>query len=167
MLFACLDVIKTYFEKLYTIPTTQYYHLTYFMWAMMGHMSVVLSKLCLFEGDGWDPDYARSTFNFLEMVETVQMKVREAKEAADKSVLQASRDRVSLAFGFPELFLNFEARLQQWKEVHLHKLQAQAAVPPPSGTDISMATALGDDFLAPGANSLFDFLDNEYWLQPL
>ncbi|EXJ93982.1 hypothetical protein A1O1_02375 [Capronia coronata CBS 617.96] len=180
MLFTCLDEIKRSFERFCAIPSNLYFNFTYFTWALLGRITVVLSKLCILTGDGWDPEYARSTLDFPTMVATIQMKLDEARIAAEQSQSkhQTSRDRNSLPFSVPELFTALIPKLQQWRDRHMYKAsqlhpqsqsqsqsQSQATMPSPSGTDALPITISDEEFLASTGGNLFDFLDSDYYPQ--
>lgn len=133
-------------------------------------MCVVLSKLCIFAGDGWDPNYARSTFDFSTMVDMMLMGLSEAKSLASQSMRQTAQERTSLPFSIPELFTAFESKLRQWRELHMYRAaqprpHLQATMPSSSGADALPTATLSDEFLNPCGASLFDLLDGEYWPQ--
>ncbi|KAK5036693.1 hypothetical protein LTS07_002421 [Exophiala sideris] len=86
MLFTCLDVVKQFFENFGAISPAHYFNFTYFTWSLAGHVSVVLSKLCIFSGDSWDPNFARSTIDFPAMVHEMQEKLKQAAALAEQSV---------------------------------------------------------------------------------
>ncbi|KIV85104.1 hypothetical protein PV11_00839 [Exophiala sideris] len=171
MLFTCLDVVKQFFENFGTISPAHYFNFTYFTWSLAGHVSVVLSKLCIFSGDGWDPNFARSTIDFPAMVDEMQAKLKEAAALAEQSKLQTPQDRHSLPFSVPELFKMFTHTLRGWKESHMSRIsqvgqQSQATMPTLSGTDDTLpTTAWDDEFLTSWEGNLFDFVDSNYWPQ--
>ncbi|KAK5452023.1 hypothetical protein LTS15_007746 [Exophiala xenobiotica] len=172
MLFTCLNSTKSFFEKWHALPTSAYFDFTYFQWSLMGHASVVLAKLCLFSGEGWDSNYARDTFDFCATVDTVMIKMNEAKTLAEHSAVQLPRDPNTLPWGVPQMFQDFTPRLQQWKELHKYKaaqiLQGQQPQVLSSvvADDLPSVTA-HDEFLFPGGSSLVDFLDDSFWPQLL
>ncbi|KAI1617442.1 hypothetical protein EDD37DRAFT_219756 [Exophiala viscosa] len=170
MLFTCLDAVKRFFEKFRTISPSLYFNFTYFTWSLAGHVSVVLSKLCIFAEDGWDPSLARSTIDFPAMIDEMQSKLRVAADLAEHSTRQPPQDRATLPFSVPELFKMFTHTLRGWKESHMYKTsqlgqQSQATIPTPSGTDALPSAEWDDGFLNSWDGNLFDFIDSDYWPQ--
>ncbi|KIW54806.1 hypothetical protein, variant [Exophiala xenobiotica] len=170
MLFACLNSTKLLFERWFALPTTAYFNFTYFQWSLMGHASVVLSKLCLFSGEGWDPTYARDTFDFCATVDVVMMKMNEAKALTEHSAGQMRRNPNMLPCSVPQVFKEFTLKLQQWKELHNYRAaqtrqEQQPQVLSSTGADDLPSAAAHDEFLFPGGSSLVDFLDDSFWPQ--
>lgn len=124
----------------------------------MGHASVILSRLCLITSDGWDANYARSTFNFSAVVDTMVAKMNEAKVNATILPIQV-----------PECFQNFTAKLQHMKDLHMYKaaqlMPEKAMAPSLTGVETLPPMAVDDEFIFQGENCLLDFLDDSLWPQ--
>lgn len=171
MLFTCLEAVQQFFDKFGAISPALFFDFTYFTWSLAGHVSVVLSKLCLFTGDGWDPNFARSTIDFPAMVDQIGVKLKEATDVAEQSMRQKHPDPTSLPLDIPHLFKMFTHTLRQWKDSHMHKSSQlrpqsqQTTMPSPSGADALPATAWDDEFLASWTGNPFDFLDSDNWPQ--
>ncbi|KIW40336.1 uncharacterized protein PV06_07543 [Exophiala oligosperma] len=180
MLFACLGSTKSFFEKWYSIPISVYFDCSYFPWSLMGHASVVLSKLCLYDGEGWDAAYASDTIDFCTTMDTMMAKMKEANAAAERAMLFPNPGAPSESSStVPPVFENINPKMQRWKEIHNYRasqtrqqqqrkqqsmsaLSAGGAEAPIAST---AATTTNDEFLFPGETSLMDFFDDSFWPQ--
>jgi len=171
MLFACLDSTKSFFDTWYAIPISAYLDSSYFPWTLLGHASVVLSKLCLYDEQGWDPGYASDTIDFCTTVDKVIARMEEAKAAAKQAALH-NLDAPS-SFAVPHVFNDIGPKMQQWKELQnyrasqlRHRQRPQQRMSTESGETETIASNIpNDEFLFPGGTSLMDFLDDSFWPQ--
>ncbi|EXJ87450.1 hypothetical protein A1O3_04410 [Capronia epimyces CBS 606.96] len=100
MLFACLTATKSCLEAFLNLPAPVWFDMSYLLWGVVGHAFVVMSKLSLFVGEGWDQDYARTVLHFPTMVDTVAAKVSAAEAEAEAEAEAAAE--LSRALGFQE-----------------------------------------------------------------
>lgn len=164
ILLSCLESTKACFDTFLSFPPSSYFHLPYPLWSQLGHAIIVLSKLSLFNGEGWDQEYVRSQMDFFEVLSTFDQKLEEAREYS-RSTSQASISELSM--DIPEIFVKLTPNLQQMKECHKARLQAQTStteqIQGPSRGDSGSASS--DDLVVPDTAGLFEFLDDSFWRQ--
>lgn len=137
----------------------------------MGHASVMLSKLCLMDEEGWDPVYASNTIDFYTTVDTMMAKMNEAKAASEQATLHNSA--ASSSCTIHPIFESINPKLQQWKELQNYRAsqlrqqqrQQRSMLTVSAGTEALPSNNTNDEFLFPGGTSLMDFLDDSFWPQ--
>ncbi|KAJ9260815.1 transcriptional regulator family: Fungal Specific TF [Paecilomyces variotii] len=164
ILLSCLESTKACFDTFHSFSPSSYFYLPYPLWSQLGHAIIVLSKLSLFNGEGWDQEYVRSQMDFFEVLSTFDQKLEEAREYS-RSTSQASISELSM--DIPEIFVKLTPNLQQMKECHKARLQAQTSTTeqtqgPPRGDS---GSASSDDLVVPDTAGLFEFLDDSFWRQ--
>ncbi|GAD92710.1 hypothetical protein ANI_1_718024 [Paecilomyces variotii No. 5] len=164
ILLSCLESAKTCFDTFSSFPPSSYFHLPYPLWSQLGHAIIVLSKLSLFNGEGWDHEYVRSQLDFCEVLNTFDRKLEEAREYSRRV---SQEDDAAFPMDIPEIFVKLTPSLQQIKECHKARLQAQM-----SRTEQTEGRSLddtisgsSDDLVIPDTAGLFEFLDDSFWRQ--
>ena len=162
MLYACLKSAKSCFDAFLLLPASVWFELPYILWSMLSHSIMILSKLSLFTGEGWDQQYVRSVLDFSSNVDRIAHKLDEAKALMKLSAADSS----SIFRGdVPEFFSTLSLKLQHIKTAHETRLAAQlnASRDPPLNSN---ASAISEDELAmPPGTELFEFLDDSFWVQ--
>jgi hypothetical protein len=130
----------------------------------MGHALIVLSKLGLFNGDGWDQEYVYSQLDFSKAVDKFGHRLEEAKESCRLSTSQIGASK--LPPDIPAFLLKITPKLQQIKECHEARRQAQRSRNEQT-QDMSRerSSVSNDDLAIPDAAALFEFLDDSFWTQ--
>ncbi|KEF58238.1 uncharacterized protein A1O9_06164 [Exophiala aquamarina CBS 119918] len=166
MLFACLTSTQHFFETFHRLSVTVYFDLPYSTWSLLTHQNVVLSKLSLFVGDGWEQTYVANTLDFFTILDTFTAKVEEAKIYAMQYCQQESEtgyDR--LLREIPVFFDSIAARIHEAKTVHqmIRTTQSQAPTPNITKTGATDTTLEFADEFGIQNNMLFEFLDDGFW----
>jgi hypothetical protein len=127
MLFACFEATKSCFDVIFGMPDSTWLESPYILWTLIGHASVILSKLCLFNAEGWDAEYVRNTLDFLAVIDRMASKLERAKgtataTAAEPAVsgqdIDTSANNITLPWCTPSIFRAITPKLQLWKDVH-------------------------------------------------
>ncbi|KAJ9297657.1 transcriptional regulator family: Fungal Specific TF [Paecilomyces variotii] len=164
ILLSCLESTKACFDTFHSFSPSSYFHLPYPLWSQLGHAIIVLSKLSLFNGEGWDQEYVRSQMDFFEVLSTFGQKLEEAREYS-RSISQAGISELSM--DIPEIFVKLTPNLQQMKDCHKARIQAQTSATDetrgPSRGDSGSASS--DDLVVPDTAGLFEFLEDSFWRQ--
>src|SRR5438270_11689345 len=70
-LHACLTSTHAFFSFMFSIPTVDYYRLTYISWSQMRHALVVLYKLSSFESPDWNPSHVREILDLSIIIQNI------------------------------------------------------------------------------------------------
>ncbi len=62
-LHACLSSTHSFLAVLFSIPTFEYYKITYVTWIQLSHLLGVLAKLSSFESNDWDPSHVQGVLD--------------------------------------------------------------------------------------------------------
>lgn len=174
MLFACLNSAKSSFEAFFSLPIYIDFDLPYTVWTLLGHMLVVVSRLTLFNADGWDQAYMRNNLDFFDILNKLARRLEDATAYVTSSADGGGSDSMSpLPRSVPELFASFAQKMQNARDVHEAKRAAQsrqdqaavAAANCQMQSEGVVAPAYPDDLNLPGSTALFEFLDENFWSQ--
>jgi len=166
MLYACLNSTRLCFDTAYALPLSEWFHLPYTMWTLMGHAIVVLSRLSLFRAEGWDQEYIRSILDFSGVMDTLVRKLDEAKALAEKPSRPLGDNALPRVVLQP--FSTLSTKLQWIKAAHEAKYAAQTSksdqIPDLSSAE-TVVMPTDDEFAMPPTTPFFEFLDDNFWQQ--
>jgi hypothetical protein len=167
MLFACLNSTKLCFETACAIPPSDWFDLPYAVWSLLGHATVVLSRLSLLKAEGWDQSYVRSTIDFSATMDRLMQHLDAARALAENQPRET--DNCSLPRVVPQLYSAFTNKLRRIKAAHEAKYIAQltktttnvwseGTIPMPTDDEFTNMAAATTTFFC-------DFLDENFWQQ--
>jgi hypothetical protein len=82
-LHKCLASTKLFLETYISIPAAVYWTLPISFFAQVAHVVSILSKLTLFDGDGWDVNYVRSHLDLSIVLQQILERFVEAGKGFD------------------------------------------------------------------------------------
>ena len=167
MLHACMNCMKQCFEAVFSLPLSEWINFPFTIWAFVGHLIVVLSKLSRIDVEGWDQEYVRSVLDFGETVSTLAHKLNQAKSIAENPSPQVSRN-LSTPRDVPQFFSTLSNRLQRLKAVH-DKHVVQKNDPPNQISNACPAENLtiptDEESIMLPPTPFYDYLDEGFWNQ--
>ena len=116
LLHSCLQSLKSFFASFYSLPSELIPLYPHSFWMQASHGIMTLSHLLLYQSDrgDWDREFARSTLDYYDVVDTLEKKWAEAQYLYEK-----------LPGNFPDrnidkwqIFANVSIRMQAFKDYH-------------------------------------------------
>jgi hypothetical protein len=114
LLYACLQSTKSLFDAYASLPWTVYFTVTFEFFARWRHAIVVLSKLTLFDYEGWDTEHVRKQIDLIRLLDQVSEQFNEAKKVFQANPLTMEHDT----------FSRFAKMLQDMKASYIANLES-------------------------------------------
>ena len=154
MLFACLNSTSACFETFFSLPVANWLDIPTTVWLLMGHMTVLCSKLCLCSHTDWDPQYAKLALDLPSVIDRIVHRIEEARE-----LCRATEQSDVLPRALVEPLASMSPMLQHIK--HAYELKHAARFGDASGPSSTLPSEMSADEFLDFAQ--FDFLDDSFW----
>lgn len=140
------------------------FDLPYTTWSLLGYAIVNLSKLALVRADGWNAQYARNILDMSDCMDTLVLRLSEAKAMLESSLEQAGSD--SSSKGVSQFFVGLPSTLERVKNAHQAMYMADWSTTDQSLSSSSAGTAANlnaSNLIMPSSMPILDFLDEDFW----
>ncbi|KAI9729358.1 MAG: hypothetical protein M1834_006881 [Cirrosporium novae-zelandiae] len=151
ILYSCIMAVKDLLDTYYSIPPASYFGFPFYTWLQLGHALIVLSRLSLFQCDGWDLRHIKTIVDFSEAIDRVATQFEEAREFYRVNELSGESEDILSKFS------RKLRRVKGWFEAKLATELGPEIPPQPQSLVTPPATEELID------ESLFEQLDSSFW----
>jgi hypothetical protein len=92
LLHACLQPTKSLIDAFISLPWTIYFSIPYEFFVRLKQAIIILSKLLLFDCEGWDTKHVRNQVNLVEVLDLVCERFNETKKVFQANPLTMEHD---------------------------------------------------------------------------
>jgi len=163
---SCVQVIKSFFDVFFTIPTYLYVTLPFSTFAHFAHAFMSLVKLAALEVEGWDMTTLRSDFEFVKVFDELIRRYEESSGLGPDNIPINNDSFVKWGTRIRFMKTIYESKFAKDNgEACENRYEAQDAIwakpanvePLPSA---QVPTPLRDDMLS---GDFFNYLDENFW----